>query len=102
MVTSVTMPTLRRVFAPGEAIGLACEVARARKDASPVRVQYTISDALGQTLASGDMPAGRGTDTERTHVAAIRLPQSRGQYVVTIEATDGSHVARRAVPIAVR
>ncbi len=102
ILTSGRATTLRRVFAPGEAIGLACEVARLKVDAAAVEVRYRISDVLGQELASGEMPAGRGADTARTHVAAVRAPEARGQYVVTVEANDGRKAAQRRILIVVR
>ena len=102
IVTSGRATTLRRVFAPGEAIGLACEVARLKAGGAAVEVRYRISDALGQELGSGEMTPGLGADTARTHVAAVRVPEARGQYVITVEANDGRKVVQRQMLLAVR
>jgi hypothetical protein len=103
VVKSGGAPTLRRTFAAGEPIALMFQVARAKGNDSHVTVSYVISDALGQAIATADVPSDRaGANGVDEHQVAIRMPTVAGRYVVRIEATDGRRSARREIAFTVR
>jgi hypothetical protein len=96
-------PTLQRVFAAGEPLALAFQLARAN-DATPnVTVRYVLTDALGQTLASVAVPPPtRVRNGIENYELSARMPGQSGRYVAAIEASDGRHAERRQVLLTVR
>jgi hypothetical protein len=102
VVKSASGPTLQRVFAAGEPVALAFQLARAN-DAPNVTVRYVLTDALGQTLASVAVPpAARVRNGIEPYDLTVRMPGPSGRYVAAIEASDGRHAARREVLLTVR
>jgi VWFA-related protein len=102
VVKSASGPTLQRVFAAGEPVALAFQLARA-SDAPNVTVRYVLTDALGQTLTSVAVPpAARGRNGIEPYDITVRTPGPSGRYVAAIEASDGRHAARREVLLTVR
>jgi len=98
-------PTLMRAFAPGSAMGLSFQVARAKKTAVPVSVRYWLRDDLGQTIANVDVPhesaVAQAAGIEGYDIG-VRLPSAAGRYIATIEVADGSRSVSRSVPVTVR
>ena len=95
-------PTLQRVFAAGEPIALAFQVARANTPPAGVVVSYRVSDDLDQTLRGGTVsPTGKGSAVDAYNLA-VRAPDVAGRYVLTILATNAKHSARRDLPVIVR
>jgi VWFA-related protein len=101
-VKSAGRATMQRVFAAGESVAFAFQLAR-RSDASlKATVRYVLTDALGQTLASAAVaPAAMRNGIEDYDVTA-RMPGQPGRYVAAIEASDGRHAERREVLLTVR
>jgi VWFA-related protein len=98
-------PTLQRVFVPGEAIGLAFQVARAKDAAPSPSVRYVLRDEAGETLASVDVPHDRAVAVAAGidgYEIGVRAPAAAGRYVVAVEANDGTNVARRQLLLTVR
>lgn len=56
VVKSAGGPTLQRVFAAGEPVGFAFQLARANDTPPNVTMRFVLTDALGQTLASVTVP----------------------------------------------
>jgi hypothetical protein len=96
-------PTLQRVFAAGEPVALAFQLARANDGPPNVTLRYVLTDALGQTLASvGVPPATRVRNGVGDYDLTARMPGQSGRYVAAIEASDGRHAERREVLLTVR
>jgi hypothetical protein len=105
VVKSGGAATVRRDFAPGDAVGLSFQVAHAKGESEEVTVHYLLKDELGQPIANATVPherAVRGTPGVDGYDIGVRLPLGPGRYVVTIEASDGRRAARREVPLRVR
>jgi hypothetical protein len=100
VVKSAGAPTLRRVFSADESISLSFQVARARNERVDISVRYSIDDELRHTVASGIVPPTSGVI--QRHDLVVRMPGVAGSYVVTVEASDGSHSMRRHVLLTVR
>ncbi len=105
LVKSGGGPTLRRDFAPGDTVGLAFQVARAKGESADVAVHYLLRDELGRPIANVPVPHERAVRTATGidgYDVGVRLPTGPGRYVVTIEASDGRRAVRREVPLRVR
>jgi VWFA-related protein len=103
VVKSAGRPTLQRVFAAGEPVPLAFQLARADEAKTNVTMRYLLTDALGQTLASVAVP--RATTVRNgieDYDLTARMPGQPGRYVAAIEASDGRHTQRREVLLTVR
>ena len=96
-------PTLQRVFAGGEPLALAFQLARANDAPPSARVRFVITDARGQTLADAAVPP---PTTVRNGIEdyelTARMPGQSGRYVAAIEASDGRHAERREILLTVR
>ena len=81
VVKSGGAPTLRRVFAAGDAVGLSFQVARAKGASPEVAVQDPLKDEFGQPVANATVPHQRavrvapGVDG---YDIGVRLPAGRG------------------------
>jgi VWFA-related protein len=103
VVKSAGRPTLQRVFAAGEPVALAFQLAHANDAPQNVTVRYVLTDALGQTLASVAVPpATRVRNGIENYDVTARMPGQSGRYVAAIEASDGRHAERREVLLTVR
>jgi VWFA-related protein len=103
VVKTAGRPTLQRVFAAGESAALAFQLARGKDSPSNVTVRYVLTDALGQSLVSVEVPpATKVRNGIEGYELTARLPGQSGRYVAAIEASDGRHAARREVLLAVR
>jgi VWFA-related protein len=103
VVKSSGRPTLQRVFAAGEPVALAFQLARANDAPPNATVRYVLTDALGQTLASVPVPpATRVRNGVEDYDLTARMPGQSGRYVAAIEASDGRHTERREVLLTVR
>jgi VWFA-related protein len=103
VVKSAGRPTLQRVFAAGEPVALAFQLARANDAPPHATVRYVLTDAVGRTLASVSVPpATRVRNGIEDHDLTARMPGQSGRYVAAIEASDGRHAARREVLLTVR
>jgi hypothetical protein len=102
IVKSAGRPTLQRMFAAGDPVGLSFQLARAN-DASPnVTVRYVLTDAIGQTFTSVTVPPTRMRNGIEEYDLTARLPGRSGQYVAAIEASDGRRAERQEVLLTVR
>ena len=102
VVKSAGGPTLQRVFAAGESVGLAFQLARPH-DASNVTVRHVVTNPLGQTFSSVVVPPATRVRNGVEHYDLVaRMPGQSGRYVAAIEAGDGRHTARREVLLTVR
>jgi len=102
IVKSADRPTLQRMFAAGEPVGLAFQLARANGASPNVTVRYVLTDAHGQTLTSVGVPPTRLHNGTEEYDFTARLPGRSGLYVAAIEVSDGRHAERRAVLLTVR
>jgi VWFA-related protein len=104
VVKSAGRPTLQRVFAAGEPVALAFQLARATLTAPNVTVRFVLTDAVGgQTLASVAVPPStRVRNGIEDYDLTARMPGQPGRYVAAIEAGDGRHADRREVLLTVR
>ena len=103
VVKSAGRPTLQRVFAAGESVALAFQLARGHDAAADVTLRYALTDALGRTLASVAVPpATRVRNGIEDYELTARMPAQSGRYVAAIEASDGRHTERREVLLMVR
>ena len=103
VVKSAGRPTLQRVFAAGEPVALAFQLAHVSAAPPNVTVRYVLTDALGQTLASVAVPrATRVRNGIEDYDLTARMPGQSGRYVAAIEASDGRHAERREVLLTVR
>ncbi len=103
VVRSAGRPTLQRVFAAGEPVALAFQLARANDAPPNVTVRYVLTDALGQTLARVAVPAATSVRNGiENYDLTAPLPGQAGRYVAAIEASDGRHASRREVLLTVR
>jgi len=97
--------TVQRDFSAGAAIGLSFQVARAKNETGTVAVRYVLRDDGGQTLANIVVPHERATAISQRidgYEVGVRLPDARGRYVASIEASDDRGAVRRQVLFAVR
>jgi hypothetical protein len=104
VVKSGGAATVRRDFAPGDAVGLSFQVARAKGESADVAVHYLLKDELGQPIANATVPHERAVPVAPGvdgYDVGVRLPAGPGHYVVTIEASDGRRTARRELPLSV-
>ncbi len=103
VVKSAGRPTLQRVFAAGEPVALAFQLARANDAPPNVAVRYALTDALGQILGSAAVPPPtRVRNGIEDYDLTARMPAQSGRYVAAIEASDGRHAERREVLLTVR
>jgi hypothetical protein len=102
IVKSAGRPTLQRMFAAAEPIGLALQLARAKGASPNVTVRYVLTNADGQTLASVAVPPTRLRNRTEEYDFTARLPGRPGLYVAALEASDGRQAERRAVLLTVR
>jgi VWFA-related protein len=100
------VPTARRDFARADRASAFLRVYQKSKDAAqPADVTATIQDASGRTLLSehASMTPDRFA-VDHSSDYRLQLPLERlepGEYLLTIEATQGKHTARRGVRFAV-
>ena len=96
-------PTLQRLFAVGEPIALAFQLARANDAPPNARVRFVLTDARGQTLADvGVPPPTTVRNGIENYELTARMPGQSGRYVAAIEVSDGRHAERREILLAVR
>ena len=102
IVKSAGRPTLQRMFAAGEPVGFAFQLARANGASPNVTVRYVLTDVHGQTMTSLAVAPARLRNRIEEYDFTERLPKRPGRYVAAIEASDGRHAERRAVLLTVR
>jgi VWFA-related protein len=105
VVKSGGAATVQRTFGPGATIGLSFQVAHAGTDLAKVTVRYSLSDAAGQALEDVAVPHDRAAAASAAvdvYDIGVRVPATRGQYVVMIGVTDGHKPLERRVLFTVR
>ena len=105
VVKSAGVPTLRRDFAVGDAVGLAFQVARGTGATTNVTVRYSLHDELGHALANIEVPHEKAVRVAAGidgYDIGVRLPSAPGRYVATIDVSMGKLTAARSLPIVVR
>jgi VWFA-related protein len=95
--------TLQRVFAAGDPVTLAFQLARATDAPPNVTMRFVLTDAAGQAIARVAVPrASRVRNGIEDYDLTARMPAQPGRYVAAIEAGNGRHAERREVLLTVR
>ena len=100
------IPTARRTFAVSETLRSFVKVYQGGTDPiAPVQFEVRILDTRGQVMlnAGGPLDAGRW-NPDRSADVGLDMPLLRlapGEYLLSIEATEGKHSARRDVRFAI-